>query len=139
MKRAKILLIGVDTGSRARPESTATCSNRARASCTFLVSEMVHDRSSACTSHLHGACGAIIHNLRQLRRDSSMMHCPHLFRPSFFFAIRVLATTLKILDISIPMNGSITSISISISSGESVSPTCRGEIERVYPSALYFL
>jgi hypothetical protein len=37
------------------------------------------------------------------------------------------------LDISIPINGSI---SISFSNEESASPTCRGEIERVCRSAL---
>lgn len=45
--------------------------------------------------------------------------------------------TLVFLDISIPINGSI-SISNSFPSVESVSPTYRGEIERVCLSAQFF-
>jgi len=52
-----------------------------------------------------------------------------------FMFDEVFEITLVFLDISIPINGSI---SISSSSVESVSPTYRGEIERVCLSAQFF-
>lgn len=53
------------------------------------------------------------------------------------FMFGEVIVTLVFLDISIPTNGSM-SISNLLSSVESVSPTYRGEIERVWISAQFF-